>query len=69
MFWSYVVWSICLIIGLVNIIFPHETVEITWAVRHGIDDEGRKSLEKGMRLLGVFIVVCCMVWLNHQLKG
>ena len=55
-----------LIIGLVNIIWPDDTVEITWAVRHGVDDEGRKELENMMRWFGIIIVLGCGIWAYSQ---
>lgn len=35
---EWMTFSVLLIIGLVNVIWPDETAEFTWAVRHGIDD-------------------------------
>jgi len=66
MFWDYVIFVIILIIGLVNIIWPEETVYVVWAVRHGIDDESRKSFERLMRIIGIAIVMGCGVWLYSQ---
>lgn len=68
MFWDYVTFVIVLVIGLINIIWPHITVEITYAVRHGIDDEGRRDLEITMRFLGFVIVLGCILWLISQFK-
>ena len=42
---EWMTFSVLLIIGLVNVIWPDETAKFTWAVRQGIDDEGRKTLE------------------------
>ncbi|MCV2231358.1 hypothetical protein N7548_00765 [Acholeplasma manati] len=66
MFWDYVTFVIVLIIGLVNIIWPQETVYIIWAVRHGVDDESRRSFEHLMRFIGIAIVIGCGIWLYLQ---
>jgi hypothetical protein len=66
MFWDYVAFAIILVIGLVNIIWPHVTAELTWVVRHGIDDEGRKTQEHAMRFAGFMIVLLCGIWLYSQ---
>ncbi|MDY0346208.1 MAG: hypothetical protein RBQ70_00945 [Acholeplasma sp.] len=64
---EWMTFSVLLIIGLINVIWPDETAEFTWAVRHGIDDEGRKTMENTMRILGIFIVLCCGIWAYMQL--
>jgi len=66
MFWDYVTFTIVIVIGLINIIWPQETVKITWAVRHNVDENGRKSLINCMRFLGVLIVLGCIIWLVSQ---
>jgi len=66
MFWDYVTFTIILVIGLVNVIWPQHTAEITWAVRRGIDDEGRREMEHAMRFIGIVIVIGCGIWLYAQ---
>lgn len=63
MFWTYVTVGLILIFGLVNIIWPHKTAEFTWAVRHDIDDEGRKSMEHAMRFMGIIFALGSLIWI------
>jgi len=60
---EWITFGVILIIGIVNVIWPDEIAEFTWAVRHGIDDEGRKTLENTLRILGIFVILCCGVWI------
>lgn len=65
-FWDYFIFALILLFGLVNAFWPNKTVEYTWVVRHGIDEEGRKFYENGIRFLGIFIVFGCIIWLFSQ---
>ncbi len=62
MFWNYLSCFIVFIIGIVNIAIPKETAKITWAVRRGVDDKGKKVMENAMRFLGILIVIICYFW-------
>ncbi len=66
MFDEYFFATLFLVFGLINVIWPHKTVKITWAVRHGIDEDGEKSLTNGMRFFGFVCLFFFIIWLFQQ---
>lgn len=65
MFWMWFFAFLFLILGIINTIWPHKIVNITWAVRHGIDEKGKESLETSLRLSGfLFIILSFMFFSN-----
>lgn len=69
MFWDYFSCFIVFIIGIINIVWPNETAKITWAVRRGVDDKGKKEMANAMRFIGVIIVVVCFFWFRKLLNS
>ena len=59
---QWIIFFVCLVFGIFNTIWPQKAAEYTWIVRHGIDDDGRRSIENGLRFVGImFIFISIMI--------
>lgn len=54
---------IILLVGILMLIKPYIFVEISWSARHGLDDQGKKSLSHGFQFLGVMIIIGSLIWM------
>jgi len=58
---EWLFFSFFLGFGIFMTFWPQKAADYTWAVRHGIDDDGRRSIENGLRFVGImFIFVSIM---------
>ena len=63
MFWKYIGIIILLIISFIFVFKTEDIKNFSWAIRHGVDEEGEKQQIIALKALGFMFFVIALVWM------